>query len=304
MDLMSGIPARYGRNALSDYQPEIAVHLRTQFGNTWFVDSNVRISGGNGASWSGAVSTVAAAVALANPGDLILVAPGHAETISTAAGLALSKANVDIIGLGKGAYRPTLTLSAVAATVEIAGASVRLENFLFLVTDDVTSVLNIKAVDAQVVRCEFRTNTTTNKEWVNAITVGSSANNADRALISECVFQANAAGANAAIELGTVQDRVSIVGCIVMGDYADACIHNPTGNVLTRLLVLGCHLENTQTGDHAIELVSACTGILARNLYKSDLTQATASDPGSCFSYENYHDDVIDTSAIISPAVT
>ena len=34
------------------------------------------------------------------------------------------------------------------------------------------------------------------------------------------------------------------------------------------------------------------------------MTQATASDPGSCFSYECYHDDVIDTSAIVSPAVT
>lgn len=74
--------------------------------------------------------------------------------------------------------------------------------------------------------------------------------------------------------------------------------------MLTNLAVEDCFLENTQTGDHAIELVSACTGRLVRNLYKSDMTQATAADPGSCFSYECYHDDVIDTSAIVSPAVT
>src|SRR5260221_337049 len=54
---------------------------------------------------------------LANNGDVIMVKPGHAETISTAAILALNKAGVAIIGLGAGSLRPTLTFTAAAANI-------------------------------------------------------------------------------------------------------------------------------------------------------------------------------------------
>lgn len=305
MDLMSGIPARFGRNSLSDYNPELQIGLRGLKGNVWFVNS-AAASGGNGASWDGAVTTLMAAIALAQVNDLILIAPGHTETISAAAGVTVTKAGVQIIGLGSGTARPTFTMSAVASTFALSAANVRIENLLFLVSEDTTKIVDVNATDCQIVRCEFRSSTALTKEFVTAIDIGTgdSANAADRTQVIECIIVSTAAGASNGIELGAVNDRVAIVGCLIWGDYADAPIHNPTGNVLTRLFVLGNILENTQTGDHALELVSACTGILARNLYKSDMTQATAADPGSCFSYENYHDDVIDTSAIISPAVT
>ena len=55
---------------------------------------------------------------------------------------------------------------------------------------------------------------------------------------------------------------------------------------------------------YCIELVSACTGYFIRNAYKSAITQATAVDPGSCFSIECYHDDLIDKSGVLCPAAT
>ena len=69
-------------------------------------------------------ATVAAALADANVvdarGDVILVLPGHTESISSAGALTVSKSGVSIIGLGNGDARPTFTFdtatTATAAT--------------------------------------------------------------------------------------------------------------------------------------------------------------------------------------------
>lgn len=240
----------------------------------------------------------------ANNGDVILVMPGHAETVSGAAGINFDLAGVTCIGLGEGAARPTITMSAVASTIAFGAASCWMRNFVILATEDTTIVCDVNAADCILDSLDIRS--TTGKEFVTAIDINGGASGAcSRTVVRDCVIASTlAAGASRGIELGEVADRVLIKGCTILGDYADAAIHNITGKVLTNLAVEDCFLENTQTGDHAIELVSACTGRLVRNLYKSDMTQATASDPGSCFSYECYHDDVIDTSAIVSPAVT
>lgn len=277
-------------------------------GDIFFVDSGAATaadSAGAGRSPDAPFATIDYAIGqcAANNGDVIYVLPGHAETVSAASGIDCDVAGVTIVGLGRGEARPTITLSAVASTVEIAAASVTLRNLLFKVTDDCTIVIDVNSTDALVDACEIRHGSS--KEFVTAIDVnGGAANACDRAHIRGCVITSPIAGATNGIELGEVADRVVIEGCTILGDWTNAAIHNPTGKVLTKLTVKDCFLENTQTGDHAIELVSACTGQLIRNLYKSDMTQATAADPGSCFSYECYHDDAIDTSAIISPAVT
>jgi hypothetical protein len=188
----------------------------------------------------------------------------------------------------------------------MGAANCHVKNLFFNVQHDTTIVIDINAADCVVEDCEIRSRTAaTAREFVTGIDInGGAANACDRTRILNCLIASPTAGAARGIELGEVADRVEIRGCTVWGDFDDAAIHNPTGKVLTKLLIADCLLENTQTGDHAIELVSACTGMLVRCMYKSDMTQATASDPGSCFSYECYHDDVIDTSAIVSPAVT
>lgn len=271
-----------------------------------FVDSNNGVDAANRGAWDQPFATVDYAIGqcLANKGYIVVCKQGHAETIATAGGITLDVAGVSVLCLGKGAARPTLTLSAVGSSVVLSAASCRFSGFIMKATGDNTIMVDVNAADCEVDNLDMRS--TTGKEFVTAIDVnGGAANACDRTWIHDCVIQSSlAAGASRGIELGEVADRVLIQRCTILGDYADAAIHNPAGKVLTNLAVEDCFLENTQTGDHAIELVSACTGRLVRCLYKSDMTQATASDPGSCFSFECYHDDVVDTSAIISPAIT
>jgi hypothetical protein len=69
----------------------------------------------------------------ASRGDIIMVKPGHAETISSATACALSTAGVAIIGLGIGTNRPTFTLdTANTATFPVSAANISIQNCIFM----------------------------------------------------------------------------------------------------------------------------------------------------------------------------
>lgn len=281
--------------------------LSSQPGSVFFVHAGTGTDGaGYGQNPDSPVATIDYAIGLctASKGDVIYVLPGHTETVSGAAGINADVAGVRIEGLGWGAQRPTITMSATASTIALAAAGVWIKNLVVLSTAACTIVVDVNAADCTVEACEFRRTSGT----VPGIYIdinGGAANACDRTKVLSCVLNTGTnVGATEFVELGEVADGVEIRGCKVFGDFGDACIHNPTGKILTNLVIADCELTNLQTGDHSIELVSACTGNLIRNIYHNDMTQATGSDPGSCFSFECYHDDVIDTSGILSPAAT
>jgi hypothetical protein len=65
-------------------------------------------------------------------GDIIMVKPGHAETISDATSFAMSTSGVAIVGLGTGALRPTFTLdTANTATIPVSAANCAVKNCIF-----------------------------------------------------------------------------------------------------------------------------------------------------------------------------
>lgn len=74
----------------------------------------------------------------ASRGDVILVAPGHTETITGAAGIALDVAGVSVIGLGTGSDRPVITISSTdnSGTITQSGNNTRLENIVVVTNDD------------------------------------------------------------------------------------------------------------------------------------------------------------------------
>ena len=78
--------------------------VRKTNASVWYVDSGASGSA-NGTSWTNAEVTIEGAVAdcTADAGDIILVAPGHSETLGTGAdGVDLDKAGITVIGLGVG----------------------------------------------------------------------------------------------------------------------------------------------------------------------------------------------------------
>lgn len=99
---------------------------------------------------------------VANRGDIIMVKPGHAETISNATTLALSVAGVAIIGMGVGSNRPTLTFSTAAtANIPVTAANITVYNILHKANfADIVSAYTVTgtalAPDLTIDNCEFR----------------------------------------------------------------------------------------------------------------------------------------------------
>lgn len=273
-------------------------------GNRFYVHHSGSTSTSAGRNPDVPISTIDAAIGLctANQGDIIYVMPGHAESVIAAAGIACDVAGVSIIGLGNGENRPVVTLStADTATVTVSAANVLIKNIVFkAAVDSLAVVIPVTGAGATIEDCEFLEGSSI--QYLIGVNLGTGS---DRATVRRCYFKSVAVGANSAIKIAAAVDRVSIIGCEVFGDFADACVHNPTGNVATRLRIDDNVLTNLQSGDHAIELVSACTGVINRNIVNSTLAAAggaTSIDGGSCFMNLNYGvDATADVQGILNP---
>lgn len=275
-----------------------------------FVDSNATNAldaddTEHGHSLQKPLATIDYAVGLttANSDDIILVAPGHAEPVNSATALAIDVAGVRVIGLGEGARRPTITVglaSTAGCTINMSGANTTLKNFNIIITAvDVDSIILVNATGVTLEDLNI-IQTITSYEAANAIE-DSAANSCDDLTIRNVrIWGSTATGAEAGIFLDEVQDNVRIIGCTIVGDYDNAAIHSNA--ILTDVLVQDCDLTNDQTGDHALEFSAAALGNLVRNHYHGD-TDAALVDPGSCFSYECFGCDTVDTSGFRLPAI-
>ena len=276
-------------------------------GNRFYVDSGASLASdtaGKGKNPDAPFATIDFAIGkcTASNGDIIFVMPGHAETIG-AAGVDMDVAGVSVIGIGRGADRPTITQNATGSTFAINAASAYVENLLIITTAVVVKMVDVNATDCHFHKCEFRMETAALGIDVD----GGSANTCDRFTMTDCVCDGQADGPNAFIFLNEIADDIYTGGNRIFGLFDDACIHNPTGFVLTYLQIVGNQLMNTSATAHAIELVSACTGFISNNIVNSPNASAgglTAIDSGSCYPCENYGvDGTADKSGLINPAV-
>lgn len=225
-------------------------------GNVFFVQStnaNAGDSAGKGQTPDAPFSTIDYAVGqcTASKGDLIIVLPGHVETISAAASLNVDVAGVKIIGVGWGELRPRLNYTAVAGTVAIDADDIWLENLQFYgnVTNGVTIGVDVKtgADDLVIKNCDFRAASAT-KELLIAISIA--AVNARQSII-DCTFWEAAGDATAAIATVGACDDLLIQGCFFDGTYSAAVIDIDAGSaVVVRPKIINnlCYNSDTAAG--------------------------------------------------------
>lgn len=259
-------------------------------GGIYYVDS---VTGSNAAS-RGTVDLPLASIeyafgnyCVANNGDYVYAFPGHVESISTAGGLDLDVAGVWVEALGIGNDRAQIVFTGTTDTadIDVDAADIALKNFLI----DVTGNDSLDApLDVNAARFKFYGNTVILADaagQADAFMVLATGASGLKVLGNE--FQGSSdPGLNSAISIVGTPDDIEIAYNTIYGDFADACIHNAIGNIATRLNIHDNYLENFQAADHAIELVSACTGRIADNhLAGTDLTALL--DPGSCQVFNN-----------------
>lgn len=276
--------------------------------NVFYVQStHTRAVDTNNAGKSAAapLKTIVKAVSLAAAGDMIIVGPGHVETVSTAAGLNISKAGLTIVGIGEDAQRPAINCSAVAAYWEISGAGVRMSNFQIAPTiDAVTKLLNISGAGVRI--DGFRIDESATMQSVTGISVAATAS---RGKIIGLEAEQYTAGATACIGIAGALTEFTIADCVIRGDYS-------TGNISVTAAAL--HLDITRNKLHNLNTnvciicgAVAASGLISYNL--CSLTGATVAPFAAAITlgsaiwvlFENYAVDGAGlTGALIGTAAT
>lgn len=279
-------------------------------------DKGIGGSNGNDGSYLRPFSTISYAIGVcqAGRGDIVMIMPGHAETVSSSTGLAISKANVLIMGLGLGNYRPSITLdTATTATIAVSGASVAFHNILFKANlADIASLFTLStAKDFVLSNCEFRDNSAI-LNFARIVTTGATSNAADGLIIEYCNFFGLGATANSClVKMVGTNDRIIIKeNYIAHKAVTDAGLMPiSTGKVVTNLICdrnimnfVGA--TSATTGTVITTDGSTNSGIISRNLIQSlDATSEILVTASSGFIFsQNYSSAVADKSGYLLPA--
>lgn len=269
-------------------------------GDSWYVDSG-KTASGDGKSWDYAVITADEAndLASADNGDVIHVAPGHAETIDSATDWVLDSAGITYIGYGQGAQRPTFTWDDDSdATIPISAADIVFKNMIFdgssSSSDGPDDVFNVTAAGFQLIGCRVVTGDST--EQATLVITGDA--NADRMkIIGNTFYGSTDTGTTAAITFTGQAEDIEIAYNTFEGDYSSAAIYSAT--TITQVNIHHNYIFNYNDDDHTIEFTTVSTGTIAYNqLVTNDYDYAI--DAGACDVFETYwaDDEVDDVMAV------
>lgn len=277
-------------------------------GNIFFVDSNAA-SGGNGLTPEGAVTTLDAAINLctANNGDIIYVMEGHAETISTATGVAQDVAGISIIGLGQGADRPLFSFSATDSLWAISAASSLVKNIRVKSTvNELVTFFSITAANVTLDAVDV-VDSGSAKEAIQFVLTTA---DADDLTIQNCYHvQATAAASTMRwiYLVGTTGARIlNNTFILKLADNATDAVISADGNSrLTEIRGNRMHVTGYTSGLVSCVIgASGATGIHTDGRYYCDTTIVTTiNDTPSMASFEVYCSNDLDKNGILDPVV-
>lgn len=227
-------------------------------------------------------ATIDAAVSAgtANAGDIIYVAAGHTESIVAATTLALDVAGVQIIGLGTGADRPTLTFTtATTATLDVTAANITLENIIIDLTgvDAVAIGIDVSAAGFTMRSCKILMSDSSGQAVIGLFADTS----ADNMTLENNEFvtfiditatetAASVAGQITGIELKG-SDLVKIKNNVIIGafDHTSGAAILMDGHACTNIDISGNFIQDMTTrAEVVIKGTTSITGVISNNLLR------------------------------------
>lgn len=285
------------------------------YGNVFYVHSTTGSdSANNGSTPSTALATIDAAInqCTANNSDIILVLPGHAETI-TSSSTTIDVEGVRIIGLGQGLKRPTLTFGAAAATINVSAANCSVENIHHIGNfDNVAAAYTLAAAkDFRLENNSFVDNSDA-LHFLSILVTNATNNAADGLTIKNNTWQGMALAPNAFISVLANLDRLNITG-----NFVQMLATNDAGHFLTlsSKVILGARITDntlivTGSTDATVGIfltgsATTCTGVVSGNKVASlDTTTELIATAGTKLSFfENYYTGTADASGKLWPVV-
>jgi len=303
--------AKYGWQFLG-YLASLGVHIPGN-GAVLFVDSNATNAldaddTEHGHSFDMPLATLDYAIGLCTDGqgDLIILAPGHAETLTSATSCVVDKSDLTILGLGTGLNRPTFSFgTATTATVSVTSANVTIKNCRFvsaLANVAVGITVGASADGFWIENCDIRDGGTSILELVIGISLAAEC---DDVTILNCEFHTVTGGSCTSGIFATAgNDRLRVEGCHMYGYWSDSCLD---ANATTAHLGINIK-DNTMVNMHAtgdaIKLYTGTSGTLVRNMVagtSGTVDSAIDGDDG-VYEFENYECDEVGKHAIVIPA--
>lgn len=275
-------------------------------GDEYYVSS---VSGDDariGRSVATSVATIDHALSLmtADQDDVMYLLPGHAETVSAAAGMVFDVAGITVIGIGEGTLQPKITLDTIiSADIDISAANVTIENVAFSANfADITAAIDVNADDFTMRNCKFLETATDMNAliWIQDALATAS----DRITIEDCYALARDASNTHFINFAGTGDGHAIKGNTLIGDWGTIAIGG--AGIVTNVVIIDNVLSNAaSTSDACINLPATTTGIVMRNLCAGAAAQANGVTATACAVAENYYGVVSeDLSAILDPIAT
>ena len=231
---------------------------------TFYVDAASGSTGATGLSRMDPFPTLALAITActASRGDTIIVLSSHTESIAAATEIALSKADVTVIGEGSGDNRPTITATNAAGNIPISGAGTRLENIILTCsgTIDVSNGITVTAAGCTIKDVQIRAATSTD-EFVVGILTNASADRLKVIGLDYVGFVAGNGSTTGIALIGTTD--VKIVDCNFYGNASTSFINMLT-TLSTNVLVKNCVFHNAATPTFGLTTnvamnIAACT---------------------------------------------
>ena len=278
-------------------------------GNVFYISS---VTGTNSAGYGRSPESPLASLAYfmvqdfptANNGDVVYLMPGHAETVSAAAGIIMDIAGVTVIGLGSGTLQPKITFdTATTADLDIDAANTTFENIHFSANfADIVAPLDINAQFATIRGCRF-SETATNMNaliWI----LGGSTTTSNGLKVEDCeANDADAANTHFVSLPGTDVGDV-IRRNYLYGDWGTAAI-GAAGNVVNLQVHWNTIYNAATDNDSCINIATAGTGYISYNMVTSGAAQANGITAPGCGKANNHQAvNAEDLSALLDPVLT
>lgn len=269
--------------------------LNTYGGNVYWVDSghSAASDGNKGTNKNQPLATIDNAIGkcTASNGDIIMVAPGHSETVTTS--IAADVAGIYIIGLGEGTNRPTLVGPNADACIDVTAANVTIRNLRFSAdagtTQAATQKIYVNAQYCTIAGCEFFNGAYDD----DCIYVSASG---DYASIIDNQFHVSADGPDTAINL---EGDLGLTNVTIKGNFFNGGSQTNTwdlGVVYSSGVHTHCLVEDNRflyMNPGGVEFTGAATGIICDNYFAGGVL-GEMLDPGSCLCFNNKEADAID----------
>jgi hypothetical protein len=288
--------------------------LNAHAGNVFWVNSATG-SDGNKGTRDRPFSTLDYAIGQCaeNNGDIIMVMPNHAETITGVGGITADKAGITIIGMGTYNQRPRFLMDGAATvTFAVSAADVAIKNCVFAAGHaDVVTCFALTAAGFTLEDCEFVDNVA-NENFLSAVKATSTSdNNADGLYVARCRFlSADAATLGFVITAADVEGLVMVDNVVVSeGTGLATMLTCATGKDVKRCFIARNFLSSKATaGNLFISNDTASpnnSGIIAHNRcgHADTTTTHTMGAVGGCRFFDNLSASTDAVSGFVLPAI-